>query len=140
MKFTKHIHVLQLLSTVPRDVKPTRDKACMNWAWPDGWEQKGHDAWDHLFTYIHANWPAPCSVMVGDTACTDVPDCRTMLNMGAEELTAKLESLPPYFSEVIFPVAVARYLLRDRLLCINPHKLATFTEFHNRYGQIIQTC
>ena len=149
MKYAKHIHVLQLLSTIPTGVKPTRAHTFSNWVWPAGWEQQCNDAWDHIFAYIHANWAAPDTAIAPGTAIRDYPridtdegkiavfDCNAMLMMPHEEFVAKLELLPPYFSEVVFPIAVGRYMLRDLALAINHRTLTTFTEFHNRYGAII---
>lgn len=137
MKYAKHIHVLQLLSTIPTGVKPISTSG-YRFVWPAGWEQQCNDAWDHLFTYIHANWAAP-SQIVDTEFKVGVFDCRAMLAMGTAELEAKLASLPPYFSETIFPAAVARYMLGciHLNLPINHTKLTTFREFHNRYGRII---
>ena len=60
-----------------------------------------------------------------------------MLRMNATEFMDKLATLPPYFSEVIFPVSVARYMLRELQIPLNHRKLATFGEFHKRYGTMI---
>jgi len=150
MKYSKHIHVLQLLSTIP----PNPVRAYVNkhnQPYPAEWLQQCNDAWDHLFTYIHANWARPDTAMAdGDIVCSyptitsvqgkvDVFDCRVMLAMGRDDLEAKLASLPPYFSETIFPVAVARYMLGGihLNLPIQHRELTTFHEFHNRYGRII---
>ena len=138
MKYTKHIHVLQLLSTIPTDVQPTRTASCCNWVYPDGWVEKCNDAFDHILVYIHTNWIAP-SAIVDTEFKVNVFDCREMLRMRRDELEDKLASLPPYFSEVIFPIAVARYMLGDLALPIDHRKVTAFREFHNRYGSIILT-
>ncbi len=120
--------------------------------YPAEWLQQCNDAWDHLFTYIHANWAVPNTAMKDGECTFDYPtmtsdqgkiavfDCNMMLRMPHDEFVAKLESLPPYFSEIVFPIAVGRYLLRDLYLPIQHRDLKTFSEFHNRYGRIILTC
>lgn len=114
MKYAKHIHVLELLAT-----SHTRD-----------------EAFDHMFTYIHANWAEPSSFT--DTEFKgNVFDCSEMLVMPREVFEAKLEALPPYFSEVLFPIAVARYMLRELALPFYPMESNTFGEFYRRYGGII---
>jgi hypothetical protein len=146
MKFVKHIHVLNLLSTIP----PYQGH---------GWENKNMtpeqatDCWDHLFEYIHSRWARPASAdLVKETGWSwytkdtkgwtaeqvnEMLDCRAMLDMNSADLEEKLESLPPYFREEIFPVAVGRYLLRDLRIPMNHRKTKTFTEFHHRYGAMI---
>jgi len=132
MKFTKHIHVLHLLSTIPASGVTAEETAA---------------AWDHLYTYIHAHWPRPMSAATGDRINwntrwqpeqdQEMIDCEQMLKMKPDELQAKLATLPPFFTEMVFPVAVARYLLRDLKLNVSPSQLSTFNEFHLRYGAMI---
>lgn len=145
MQFTKHIWVLQKLSTIPRieasdpprpSWRSQRPAVRMSLA-------DANATWDHLFEYIHHNWDIPSTAAMswwtqtsGDCQA-EIFDCRVMLEMDPDELEAKLESLPPYFTESIFPVAVARYLLRDLALPFNHRQTTTFTEFHNRYGKMI---
>lgn len=139
--FAKHIHVLHLLSTLPRPIEVDRyvRKSPVT-------PQQAVDAWDHMFTYIHANWEIPESYITGwvDKVPTDVrnevhaavKECDSLLMMPKEEFVAKLASLPTFFSEYCFPIAVARFMLRDAGIYLN-HRAKTFTEFHNRYGYII---
>lgn len=131
MKYAKHIHVLHLLSTIPvgRGAM-TGEQACQ--------------AFDHMLDYLHTYWAKPTSAGSGREAgnvfagdLDHAKECRAMLDMSAEELTAKLESLPPYFNEVLFPIVVARYMLRDLAMPINHRMCKNFTEFHVRYGAII---
>ncbi len=145
MKYAKHIHVLHLLSTIPTTYVDVRLELQ-----PPQWLQEVVDAFDHMFEYIHANWAEPNSAMKkgGDQVYNYQPistpggigeiyDCRLMLRMSADEFEAKLSSLPPYFSEVIFPIAVARYMIRDLRLMIDHRKSKMFMDFHRRYGRII---
>lgn len=140
MKFTKHIHVLHLLSTIPVPTIPEgRFNSCSPVSVKDATA-----AFDHLFTYIHEHWPRPMSAgcMAAPTAVEkqEFVDCRAMLDMNHEKLIAKLETLPPYFREEIFPVAVARYMLRDLQLKVDHHWAVVFMEFHSRYGNMILGC
>ena len=131
MQFTKHIHVLHLLSTIPASNGSESPVSVKD----------ATDAFDHLFSYIHSHWASPVSCGIwGDVTSVvkqEFIDCRTMLDMNHEDLTAKLETLPPYFREEIFPVAVARYMLRDLRLKFDRRWSRTFDEFHNRYGRMI---
>jgi len=144
MQFAKHLYVLQKLSTIPRkDPVPnapwyaSKRAAIMT-------DDEAIVVWDHLFEYIHANWDVPSTMAMtwwaqrkSDEQKVELYDCRKMLEMGPEDLETRLESLPPYFTESIFPVAVARYLLRDLWIPLNHRKTVTFKEFHNRYGSMI---
>lgn len=147
MKFTKHIHVLHLLSTVPAAT------ATGAYDWPrrnsSMTPQQAVDAWDHLYTYIFAHWAKPLTTMepgvywptsIASGARTEIVDCNAMLQMGHDELVAKLESLPPYFTESMFPAAVARFLLRDLAIPFNIYLSKTFNEFHLRYGVMVIGC
>lgn len=126
MLYAKHIYVLHLLSTVPRapgTITPEQAVEC----------------WDFLFDYIHTNWSRPTRVNSGeaDLLRKEARACREMLIMNANEIQAKLETLPPYFAEFLFPVAVGRYLLRELRLPVDHRKLRTYMEFCNRYGRMI---
>lgn len=138
MQFAKHIHVLQLLSTVP-------DKSVERMT-----GEQAIACWDHLFTYIHANWAIPTSAIIDaehpywcqmtTEQRSEVSDCRVMMSMKYEELEARLATLPPYFTEYVFPVAVAKYLLMlagNKAIPFDHRASATFKEFHNRYGTMI---
>lgn len=156
MKFAKHIHVLHLLSTVPapgwkynwREAYPYEQKVGPHYVMQRiqvMTTEEANAAWDHLFTYIFADWGEPQSAMGQDlkytyvTAAgrTETLDCQAMLRMPADEVQAKLESLPPYFTESVFPVAVGRYLLRELSIPMNHRQTTTFSEFHRRYGRMI---
>lgn len=141
--YAKHIHVLHLLSTIPPVVPRIPGEPFV----PRMTPQQAAAAWDHMFTYIHANWAIPksyangmlCDVPVEARveAMAAVKDCGSLLSMPAVEFVAKLSSLPPFFSEYCFPIAVARFMLRESGIDLNHRATTTFTEFHNRYGYII---
>jgi hypothetical protein len=143
MKYAKHIHVLGLLASIPRklsiDDAPVNRKvgtAIMT-------KEEALAVWDHIFTYIHANWASPAAAAAtaghgfsGDQRA-EVFDCKETLRMSAAEIEARLETLPPYFTESVFPVAVARFLLRELAIPLNHRDTVTFREFHDRYGTMI---
>lgn len=134
MQFAKHIHVLHLLSTIPSGEERRRNGEVTH--------QEGAECWDHMFEYIHANWAEPASMQCNRKYLTqeqenEIENCRIMLSMDHETLLAKLETLPPYFTEALFPVAIGRYLLRDLNLPIRHRDLKTFSEFHRRYGVMV---
>lgn len=111
--------------------------------------QEANDCWDGLFTFIHANWAPPATAAVGgklqwegftDEQRAEIADCTNMMKMSYAELEAKLETLPPYFLEHLFPVAVARYVLMGsggKSIPFNHRKTTTFYEFHLRYGTMV---
>ena len=112
-------------------------------------------AWDQLYTFIHANFPVPkSSVKNFDDATThqtikfcyetstgmeEINECFDMLvgNHSQEEILQRLGSMPPGYSDEIFPVAIARFLLRYQNVRVDHRKLTTFDEFHVRYGAMI---
>ena len=129
MQFTKHIHVLHLLSTIP-----VGKDACT--------AEEAVAAWDHMFDYIHNHWAKPLTAAGQVNAFTagemsEVVGCRELLQMSAEEITEKLSTRPPYFTESLFPVAVARYMLRELAIPLNHRLITTFSEFRSRYGRMI---
>jgi hypothetical protein len=109
-------------------------------------EQDATMAFDHLFEYIHTHWGAPLTASYTEPLSkepftpgeqAEVFDCGVMMQMKHNDLVSKLESLPPYFTEAIFPVAVARYMLRDLSVPLAHRKSITFTEFYHRYGRMV---
>ncbi len=143
MQFAKHIWVLQKLSTIPRSASVVHSTWRGDHRPAIMTPEEAVLTWDHLFEYIHHNWDVPSSASAtwwhqqsGDVRA-ELVDCRKMLEMGMEELEVRLESLPPYFTEAIFPVAVARYLLRDLAIPMDHRRTKTFKEFHDRYGRMI---
>lgn len=118
---------------------------------------------DQLLEYMHANFEAPPTAnlnYVSGTTWTEErradenrryaiyqsedmkkyrDEIEHILTKGGlnQEFLGYLETLPPYYSEVAFPVAVIRYMLRDLQMPINHRKSKHFSEFHNRYGMLI---
>jgi hypothetical protein len=101
-------------------------------------------AWDNLYTFVHANFPAPVSFGNSPFAdpdkekyAADVDEMVVMFSKNRETLEEELRKIPPVIAEVAFPVYIARHLLRDFRIAVSPSQLTTFDEFHNRYGYMI---
>jgi len=134
MLHSRYIHVLHLLSTIPAKA--------INLNPPTITEAQANRSWDHMFTYIHAYWPMPESANHATESFTEsmryeAMNCAEMLFKDEYDLLEKLATLPPYFNKYVFPVSVARYMLRDLRMPIDHRKLKTFDEFHRRYGSMI---
>jgi hypothetical protein len=106
--------------------------------------------WDILYRYIYENFEKPKSdssagflklqsIKHSPEIEAEISECMEVLGGTDEEITAKIESIPPEFSEVIFPVAIARYLIREHRVPLDPYFSETFSEFHTRYGFAIVT-
>ena len=127
--FQKYVDALTLMDQVI-EVGQTEDAAT--------------PVWDKLYTFVHANFPAPKSAYNADWDSVetaefeaDVEEMVVMFAKDRDTLETELRKIPPVIAEVAFPVYIARHLLRDQRVAINPSKLETFTEFHNRYGYMI---
>ncbi len=100
-----------------------------------------HSAWDICFDFIFANFAEPDTAM-GTTKKwgRDHPEVKAttdILMAGGEEMVWMLHSMPPELAEQVFPVGVARFLLRDAALPIQHRLLRTFKQFHEWYGSMI---
>ena len=69
------------------------------------------DAGDRLFEYILANFPAPTE----STFDEDVASCQEILNMPASEIEEKLYKIPPVILDNVWPIAIARFLIREQV-------------------------
>jgi len=155
-KYEKFVTAMQLMDIVIKLTAEYRASIKKTGRWTIADEYKAdtraiHEAWDELYSFIHTNFARPESARIeGETwsifdsrVRTDALDhegqmCWEMLSIqGAEELLAKIKAIPPIFAEVLFPVAIARHLLRDVQAPLYPARLTTFTEFHYRYGPMI---
>jgi len=119
--------------------------------------------WDDLYSFLHENFAAPGTTLTyftrgprrGRSNYTEIAhksrsredweaeilECQWMLTHNREELVDHLRSRPPEYSDRVFPVAIARYLLRDCNVPVEPAKTTTFDEFHRRYAvMIIEGC
>jgi len=105
-------------------------------------------SWDQLYSYIHEHFEAPASMSypIFHTKKSDMPaeiaqeiqDCYAMLRVHNEtEVLARLAAIPPEYSDTIFPVAIARYLILYQKVFPRVEMLKTFKEFHKRYGPAV---
>lgn len=101
-------------------------------------------AWDNLYTFVHANFPAPVSFgnspysnPAKEKYAEDVNEMVVMFGKDRETLEEELRKIPPVIAEVAFPVWIARHLLWTQRVAISPNRLTTFNEFHQRYGYMI---
>jgi hypothetical protein len=109
-----------------------------------------HAAWDTLFSYIYDNfflpetamkdgeWPSGVSLHEEVKLVTPIID--GTYSSPSETLEEAIRKIPPVIAEVVWPVAIARLLLRDHRMPFNHRMSDTFTEFHHRYGPMILTC
>lgn len=117
--------------------------------------------WDDLYSFVHENFAAPNTTLTYLNDKTgrsnyaeiahkslsredweaEIGECQWMLSHNAQELVEHLRARPPEYSDMVFPVAIARYLLRDCRVPVEAAKLTTFKEFHQRYAvMIIEGC
>jgi hypothetical protein len=133
MLYAKHIHVLRLLSTIPAPIPGV----------PVMTHQQANAAFDHMFDYIHTHWGEPLTSGVRGGARLSASqkvecfDCLSAILLSRDELLTMLATLPPKFSEAIFPVAVARYMFREMRMPIALATAQCFKEFYRRYGHMI---
>lgn len=158
MDFQKYITAIELMNKVVDAAKlPV----------PEGGEKYTLPciAWDELYEFIYLNFANPVSAKLENeyvAECIDrvtgknsteetkksveaeIQECQDMLGIcEMNVILDKIKALPPEFTDMIFPVAIARYLLcrgwSDARgdIAINPGKLKTFNEFMNRYSTMI---
>ena len=88
-------------------------------------------AWDDLYRFIHENFECPKNYLV------EINDVAEFFLHSRDEILRRLREKPPEYSEQLFPIAIARHLLRDCGIDINLNNSTTFDEFYRRYGSII---
>jgi hypothetical protein len=103
--------------------------------------------WDVLYDFVHATFPRPESADVNfndksfvltDATKQDIQDVYDLLHKHKQaEVLARLTSIAPGYRDVVFPVAIARYLLCYCDVPLYASLTTTFTEFHHRYGYIV---
>lgn len=112
--------------------------------------------WDKLYKFLHANFPVPTASykvnpdlnsseikkLISDDDKKYINECTQLLRVDkSDDVLAKITKLPPEYSDLIFPVAIARYLLAYKKVYNIPNfsinNLKTFSEFHARYGILV---
>lgn len=153
MKYGKFTHILSLLATIPQPLKDEKGDIVRPYV-PQMTVQDANQAFDIIFEYIHANFAMPVTAgrnrvdgrkelqnrwntPEGKKEIQDCDDMLTNRKFAVGLFVEYLETIPPYFSEILFPVCVARYMLRDLYMPINHREAVQFNEFHNRYGTMI---
>jgi hypothetical protein len=105
-----------------------------------------HRYWDRLFHYIFINFPKPEMLIVStydklwkEGIPEELEHTVNMFNKSIDELYTGLIKVPPDFIDVIFPIAIARYILLKvtQRGGINPDNLCTFDEFCARYTGLV---
>jgi len=109
-----------------------------------------HQAWDDCFNFIYANFVRPETSIPSNGKLDynmkhpEIDMVRPIIDgtypSGGPEMEAVLRGIPPVLLDQIWPVAVARFLLRDKRLPLSHRWLFTFKEFHERYGNMILKC
>lgn len=109
-----------------------------------------HQAWDDCFNFIFANFAWPETGQKNGEGCNwdtkhrEVEMVRPLIDgtyrAGGPEMEAIMRSIPPVLLDEVWPVGIARFLLRDQRLPLNHRWLFTFKEFHERYGNMILSC
>jgi hypothetical protein len=102
-----------------------------------------HEAWDELYRFIFENFPIPAESGT-DQFRVQLEHCKKIIDQTyrapSDELLDMIRRIPPVLLEVILPVAMARYILRDAALPISHRQLKTFKTFHHWYGGLVLNC
>lgn len=158
--YTKHITALQLMDAVitasKLDIdKPQKEQLCVtawdetftfihaNFAIPETVRNNIPDyLWDKLVHGI--NQTAVNNDTPGinyEKIQKEINLCRPLIDgtylSGSIEMETAMRDIPPTILEVVWPVAIARFLLRDHAVPLLHRKSSTFPEFHRRYGLMI---
>lgn len=92
--------------------------------------------WDKLFTFIHENFKKPNYDIIEQYQ----PEIASLYEMMVEDnptFISKLQAMPPEYSEVVFPIAIVRFVLLKHKGHIIASKLSTFPEYFDRYSKVI---
>jgi len=102
-----------------------------------------HAAWDICFDFILANFSRPATSMVDGewvrwkAGHPEIDATKMLLLVDAKEIQRLVRSMPPELAEQVFPVSIARFLLRENTMPLNHRLLRTFKQFHEWYGPMI---
>ena len=96
--------------------------------------------WDELFVYIYANFAAPVRGEPHNIA-TDYNLCRPVIDgTYRENMEEIIRSIPPVLLDIVWPVGIARFLLRECRVRFSYKLATTFHEFADRYSYMILNC
>lgn len=146
MNNDKYTRAIELMNAVPG-----RDPSKSFKDTPEELVVEACARWDELYTFVHDNFVRPNSyhefgeykrtatwAHENPEAQQDIADTYELLcKHKKDEVLARLMTVPPEYRDVVFPVAIARYLLAYQNVPIWPNKTTTFNEFHHRYAVMI---
>lgn len=156
VSYEKHITALRLMDAVIATKGLCRYPDTDTWGVPYFSLELSpcHEAWDELFTFINANFEDPkidtlthkdrkaqaklCSPYIDNTFSVWNEDGNTRIVNA--ELEAMIRSIPPVILDIVWPVSIARFLMRDHWIPLNHRMSSTFAEFDRRYGAMIRDC
>jgi hypothetical protein len=132
MKYSKYIHILHYLNQCPGSKEMTEDES--------------NDRLNYILEYLNNNWNAPSTTIeydrqyglgkLGRDFTAEEKEqflkSKELFQMEDSMLSEKLEQLPPYFDEYLFPVAVFRYITRIEKWKVSHMKCPAFVEFAKR--------
>lgn len=108
------------------------------------------DTWDDCFDFILANFAKPQTARQDgvpvdwSTKHSEIDLVRPLIDgtykTQGQEIEDVLRGIPPALAEEIFPVGIARYLLRDMNLPFDHRQSRTFKQFVSWYGTMILCC
>lgn len=153
-KFEKALELMDLAiahaSTLPKPNNPWLDYD-KSFPW-----QEVADKWDDLFGHIHATFVIPKTAMTidstgkeqrvdpkGDAVLKSLYDeelrlCKELMDAPTDaDFKRKVYAIPPEILEVAFPIAIARFLLRDMQYPLQHRITKTFSTFYHRYGSMV---
>jgi hypothetical protein len=94
--------------------------------------------WDKLYSYIYANFDHPKNMGTKEDFDQIVEECQQMLKHDIATLLEKLLVVPPDYTDYVFPVAIARHLLRyNGLVRLQLSSSDAGNEFFERYTRLV---
>jgi hypothetical protein len=149
-KYTRSIELMNAVADVS-DNNPINREDKDSQATKDALD-KITPSWDNLFAYIFTEFPAPATYDMlepGETLDQKISQAseqtleyiREMTALLREhtqaELLTRLTVIPPEYTDIVFPVAIARYLLGYKSVPLSAARSKTFSNFHHRYSFLI---
>lgn len=107
-----------------------------------GDQDRAVQIWNQLMDVAFSNFARPTSAswdqIDSPQSLQEISAMRLMFESKLDTVVEQLKKIPPVLAEQVFPVYVARYLLRGDLLSFDAVRHSrTGMEFHNRYRNMI---
>jgi chorismate mutase len=149
-KYTRSIELMNAVADVS-DNNPINLEDKDSQATKDALD-KINPSWDNLFAYIFTEFSAPETngmFDLGETLDQKISQASEQTLEYIREMTAllrdhkqtelltRLTVIPPEYTDIIFPVAIARYLLGFKSVPLSRTRSKTFSNFHHRYSFLI---